>query len=76
MLMYIIKNNLPKARKHLSEHPTRDDAVKTFWRIYSWVKKSYPTSITLRNDIDKDARGTIKTEIDGFYYYVELFKNE
>lgn len=74
--MYIIKNNLPKAKMHLTEYGTRDDALKCFWGTYSRLKKRFPTSITLRNEFGSSARGTIKVEIDGFYYYVELYKNE
>lgn len=74
--MYIIKNNLPKAKQHLTECETRDDALKRFWGTYSRMKKRFPTSITMRNEFGSSARGTIKVEIDGFYYYVELYKNE
>lgn len=75
-MYYAIKNNLPKAIQHLTEYETRDDAVRAFWGTYSRLKKRFPTSITLRNEIGSSARGTIKVEIDGFYYYVELYKNE
>lgn len=76
MLMYIIKNNLPKAKMHLTEYGTRDDALKNFWGTYSRLRIKFPTSIVLRNEFGSSARGTIKVEIDGFYYYVELYKNE
>jgi hypothetical protein len=61
---------------HLTEYGTRDDALKRFWGTYSRLKKRFQTSITLRNEFGSSARGTIKVEIDGFYYYVELYKNE
>ena len=58
--MYIIKNNLPKAKQHLTECETRDDALKRFWGTYSRLKKRFPTSISLRNEFGSSARGTIK----------------
>lgn len=75
MAKYIIKNNLPnefisKSFKHTLKD--KEEARLVFKDIVEVLYlKSYPVKVTFHR---KQMRGTIQVEIDGFYYYVELYK--
>jgi len=72
MAKYIIKNNLPTESCHEpSVWNTAKAAQEDFNDIAILLTRKYPTKIVFRN---KPLRGTIQVEIDGFYYYVELYK--
>ena len=80
MEKYVIKNNLPDCGERdyiqvkYKRHIDRYDARKAFFEISESLSYMYSTKITFRNKRNKPLRGTIQVEIDGFYYYVELYK--
>lgn len=67
---YIIKSNIPTGEVTEKEHTLMKDARKHFFEIAGLLSKAYDTKVSFRS---KPLRGTIKVEIDGFYYYVELY---
>ena len=70
---YIFKNNLPKGILVQTGKFCRSNAVHYFMGLVSYLNNNgYPTNHYLRNERNKPLRGTIKVEVDGFYYYVEL----
>ena len=71
MAKYIIKSNVPSGKITKAEHDNAKEAKRHFLDIVSLLSKAYPTKVFLRT---KPLRGTIQVEIDGFYYYVELYK--
>ena len=79
---YTIKNNLPDCGtrdyiqckyKNLID---RYDAKEAFFEIAKSLSYEYHTEITFSDKRNKPLRGTIQVEIDGFFYYVELYKME
>lgn len=50
------------------------DAKKSFFKIADYLADFHETKVIFRHEKGKPLRGTIKVEIDGFYYYVELYK--
>ena len=77
MAKYIIKNNLPTEtdRTPLVLN-TAQAARKEFLRIVDQLSAKYQTKVFYRNVKSKPLRGQIQAEIDGFYYYVELYKEQ
>ena len=73
MAKYVIKNNLPT--KYIDSHKvdfeTPNQAKKFFNYLVGLLADEYTTKVVFRN---KPLRGTIQVQIDGFYYYVELYK--
>lgn len=69
---YIIKNNLPDSEGIGTPRVWRNKraAAEDFQDILAALEKNYPTKVIYRNT---PLRGRIQVEIDGFYYYVELF---
>ena len=78
IMSYIIKNNLPKGIiKETGRFRNRTVVAQYFSGLYNHlITNFYSATIFLRNESDKELRGTIKVEIDGFYYYIELFKED
>lgn len=81
MAKYIIKNNLPEKEKELLGRffDTADAlftgiARTTFLQMADWLAKRYDTNVIFRNQKGKELRGRIQVEIDGMFYYVELYK--
>lgn len=73
-MAYVIKNNIPTESEHKPDvWKTAKAAKKDFLEILNILSAKYPTNVYLRT---KPLRGTIKVEIDGFYYYVELYKEK
>ena len=74
MEKYIFKHNLPKGIINPVEGKfSRFNASHYFMGLVSHLNNNgYPTKHYLRNERNKPLRGTIKVEVDGFYYYVEL----
>ena len=69
---YIIKNNLPTESDHTPDvWESAKEARKNFVDIVEILSAKYPTKVVFRNN---PLRGTIQVEIDGFFYYVELYK--
>lgn len=69
---YIIKNNLPTESDHTPDvWQTANEARTDFMDIINILSAKYHTKVVFRN---KPLRGTIQVEIDGFFYYVELYK--
>lgn len=70
-MAYIIKNNLP-GTDHTPEVCRNESSARSRFMLLAGVlADKYDTKVSFRN---KPLRGTIKVEIDGFYYYVELFR--
>ena len=77
MEKYVIKDNLPEGiiKAYSIVRFGRTNAVKRFMTIFKLLNASgYNTKMTFRNQKQKPLRGTIQVEIDGFYFYVELYK--
>lgn len=73
-MKYVIKNNLPTESVHTpSVWKTAKAAQEDFNDIAILLARKYPTKVVFRNN---PLRGTIQVEIDGFYYYVELYTEE
>ena len=74
MAKYIIKNNLPTESDHTPDvWSSAKEARKEFVEITEILSAKYPTKVFLRT---KPLRGTIQVEINSFYYYVELYKEQ
>jgi hypothetical protein len=73
-MKYIIKNNLPTTPWSTSVF---NDTKRATDEFMSWVIKlsaKHATKVFFRTE---PLRGQIRVEVDGFYYYIELFiKNE
>ena len=76
--MYVIKNNLPTETDgfKVDRFKSREEAVAGFLDNYQKLSKQYEVEMHLRNENFSDARGTIQVLIDGFFHYVELFKEK
>ena len=74
-MKYIIKNNLPTIPWRMSVMTDGKRATDEFMRwVVSLSAAHYAIKVFFRTE---PLRGRIQVEIDGFYYYVELFiKNE
>ncbi len=79
-MKYIIKNNLPEGffyDRIINNFLTRECAADYFVQIYkTLVYNGYGAKVFLRNEHNTPLRGQIRVEVDGFYYYVELFERE
>lgn len=74
-MAYIIKDNLPDGIINKTSGFTRRNALKHFLGLVNFLNdNSYWLKVYLRDEKEKPLRGQIKVEIDGFYYYVELYK--
>ena len=71
MAKYIIKSNVPDDTERRKEHTNAKEARRHFLSVVNMLSIAYNTKVTFRT---KPLRGTIQVEIDGFYYYVELYK--
>ena len=76
--MYVIKSNLPTEANgsKVDRFKSREEAVAGFLEDYQRLSKQYETEMHLRNENFSDARGTIQVLVDGFFHYVELFKEK
>lgn len=75
MAKYIIKDNLPVGKNHLETWKKEQSAKSAFLAMAGQLAERYSVKTYFRNMPGKDLRGTIRVEIDGFYYYVELFRD-
>ena len=84
MAKYIIKNNLPDEIHNALERrygtfvnmgtsTARNMFLKTVYFLNNYTE-AFIVDINYRSEKRKPLRGTIQVEIDGFYYYVELYK--
>ena len=74
MAKYIIKNNLPDGIISPVGAMGEFDAERHFLGLANHLTTNgYSIKVAFRN---KPLRGRIQAEIDGFYYYVELYKSE
>lgn len=75
-MAYVIKNNLPTETDgfKVDRWKSREEAVAAFWEDYKILSEKYETEMHLRNENFSDARGTIQVLVDGFYHYIELYK--
>lgn len=80
MTKYIIKDNLPEKAKNYAIDTNSPlytaEARSAFLRYANSLADYYSTKMTFRNEKGSALRGTIQVEIDGFYYYVELYKEQ
>lgn len=75
MAKYVIKNNLPKKIITETGDMNKREAAHFFLGLVNHLNTNdYKISVMFRNEKGKDLRGTISVEIDGFFYYVELYK--
>ena len=76
--MYVIKNNLPTETDgfKVDRWKSREEDVAAFLEDYKILSEKYETEMHLRNENFSDARGTIQVLVDGFFHYVELFKEK
>lgn len=80
-LKYIIKNNLPESddadvqavKIWCDKELSRKEAQRLFFQIVKALT-NYPVKVFFRKEKEKPMRGQIQVEVDGFFYYVELFK--
>ena len=72
-MKYIIKNNLPDGIIEQTGEFTRRNAVNHFICLVNFLTQNgYEIKTFLRNERNKPLRGTIRVEVDKFYYYIEL----
>jgi hypothetical protein len=76
--MYVIKSNLPTEENgcRVERWLSRGMAVNSFLEHYKKLSQNYETEMHLRNEDFSDARGTIQVLVDGFFHYIELFKEK
>lgn len=77
--MYVVKTNLPMIpAEYKTQKTTRKrDAMKAFTSYRRMCdNKDYPYKLFIRDPKTrrKPVRGTLQVEVNGFYYYVELFR--
>lgn len=75
MAKYIIKDNLPIGKRHEEIWKKESSAKSAFLAMAGQLAERYSVKTYFRNRSGKDLRGTIQVDIDGFYYYVELFRD-
>lgn len=83
-MKYVIKNNLPEEESDLllKRYGSLSDmytatARNMFMKVLEYFRNRPGIKIIFvwyRDEKRKPLRGSIQVEIDGFYYYVELFK--
>lgn len=72
-MKYVIKNNLPDGIIEPTGEFTRRNAVNHFICLVNFLTQNgYEIKTFLRNERNKPLRGTIRIEVDKFYYYIEL----
>ena len=78
LMKYVIKNNLPDGIINpIFGSFTRQNASLYFMGLVSHLTNNgYSIAHYLRNEQNKPLRGTIKVEVDGFYYYIELLPQQ
>ena len=76
--MYVIKSNLPTEANgcKVDRFKTRPEAITAFLDSYKHLSDMYTTEMHLRDDEFSEARGTIQVLVDGFFHYVELYKEK
>jgi hypothetical protein len=72
MTYYTIKSNVPN-HFHGPIHTHKERAKEIFLNICKELSAKYPCKMFLRDTNEKPLRGQIQVEIDGFFYYVELY---
>lgn len=76
-IVYHLKCNAPKFEQHRGYHDGQfamEMAKNDFFSLQSQFEaRGYNVKTFFRNS---PMRGRIQVEIDGFYYYVELFKSK
>ena len=74
-MAYIIKNNLPDGIIKPTGQFTRPNALRHFLGLVHFLNENeYWFKVYLREEKGKPLRGQIKVEVDGFYYYIELYQ--
>ncbi len=75
-IVFHLKCNAPNYEQHRGYHGGQfamEMAKNDFFSLqYQFEKRGYNTKVFFRSS---PMRGQIQVEIDGFFYYVELFKD-
>ena len=72
-MKYVIKNNLPDGIIKPTGEFTRRNALQHFLGLVNFFEtNNYFVKVILRDERNKPLRGTIRVEVDNFYYYIEL----
>lgn len=73
--MYIVKHNVPDFPDQRATFNRKAKALQ-FWHNQQrlFMLFEYPYKTFLRNEKGKPLRGRCQVEVDGFYYYSELYK--
>ena len=75
MEQYFIKNNLPDGIITPTGKFTRTNAFQHFVGLIHFLgNNGFLFKVFLRDEEGKDLRGQIKAEVDGFFYYIELYR--
>lgn len=72
---YTIKSNVPDCHEPFHTKSV-ERAREKFLDICKALSAKYPCKMFLRDTGIKPLRGQIQVEIDGFFYYVELYINQ
>lgn len=74
---YHLKCNVPEFEVHKGYNESEDGkklAISDFQSLQrQFAAKGYKLMVCFTN---KPLRGTIQVEVDGFYYYLELYKED
>jgi len=77
--MWTIKENLPMGMLGFGKinYESKVRAKNAFVFMFEKLSKKHSCKMFFRDTADKPMRGQLQVEVNGFYYYVELFiKNE
>lgn len=74
---YVIKNNLPLRYMQPRQYfATKEEAKKSFLFTYEVLSSMHTCKMFIRDERQKPLRGSMQIEIDGFFYYIELYKEQ
>lgn len=74
-MAYTIKHNLPNGyMQHEQTFGNKRDAKRDFMNTFEVFSSLHDCKLFIRDEAGKPLRGSIRIDIGGFYYYVELYK--
>lgn len=75
--MYAIQSNVQVVNGcKVDRYKDREEAVNAFLEKYKELSGKFEVEMHLRNEKFSDARGSIQVLVDGFFHYVELYKEK
>lgn len=75
--MYAIQSNIQVVNGcKIDRYKDREEAVNAFLENYKKLSDKFEVEMHLINERFSDARGTIQVLVDGFFHYVELYKEK